>query len=130
MRGRKWLLWIGVGGATLLTVAAAIGLLFVLLHFGTFNWKAEQLYDATVTSDYPRMKSLLSSGADVNFLFDGTTSSLAAAIENDDPKAAAILLQHGASTDTLSSHLSRLLESKEFSRKVRRELTLLGRAER
>ena len=67
------------------------------------------------------MQIMIKLGADVNFKFMGTTPVLQTAIDNDDAKAAAILLSHGASIEELDGHYQRLLKQSSFLRALANE---------
>ncbi len=75
---------------------------------------SENLFMATCDREYERMGWCLSFGADVNYIWDGT-SALQVAIEDDDPKAASILLLHGAEPRVLNDHFLRIMRSPRFS---------------
>jgi hypothetical protein len=120
--------WKLVGGVAVALIAA-----FALITLGWVNTplhKGEMLFGSTVSRDYSGMAEWIRRGADVDFRFDGATSSLQAAIESQDAKAAAILLAHGASLRTLSGHYERALAEEPFRAKVISELRAMGREEK
>jgi len=106
-----------------------LGLLAVLLCFtGLFFvcWNSlggvsEDLYSATTYQKHNQMIRYIELGADVNYKFNGSTSCLQRAIENEDAAAEAILLRHGASISLLDGHFQRLLMAPESRRALAKE---------
>lgn len=110
----KWLL-VAVISLTLLTV------LPYAVCVNSPMYKGESLYIASVSQEYDEMRELLESGAPVDYLFDGTTSSLSQVIEHQDARAVALLLNYGASRESISAHHQRMLDEKTFASKVKVE---------
>lgn len=120
--------WKLVGGVAVALIAAFA--LITLTCVNTPVHKGEMLYGATLSRDYEGMAYWIRRGADVDFLFDGTRSSLEAAIEGQNAKATAILLANGASLRTLSGHYERALAKEPFKAKVLSEMRALGKEEK
>ncbi len=118
--------------AILIAAATLIGAgaLITLTCVNTPLHKGEMLYGSTLSRDYEGMAYWIRLGAHVDFMFDGTRSSLEAAIEGQNAKAAAILLANGASLRTLSGHYERALAREPFKTKVLSELRALGKEDK
>lgn len=122
---KRWKLLVGVAVALIAAFA-----LITLAWLNTPFHKGEMLFGSTISRDYEGMEYWIRRGADVDFMFDSTTSSLQAAIEGQDAKATAILLASGASLRTLSGHYQRALAKEPFKAKVLSELQAIGKKER
>ena len=99
----------------------AAGVCFVIGLGAITMWnigRGEEVFDTVCAKDYRRLKAVLKSGVDPDYLFDGWASPLGTAIENDDARAAAILLAYGADSTKLETHERHLLMRAAFQKKV------------
>lgn len=83
----------------------------------SFN-ASEALFDATGRGDIADMQRCIDRGADVNFKFDDTTTSLESSIEGNQPTVAAFLLSKGADPTILPVHYQHLLKDPGFRRRM------------
>jgi len=91
------------------------------VYWNSLGGVSEDLFGATIGKHYDRMRECINQGADVNFKFMGTTTSLQEAVDDNDAKAAAILLSHGASVQLMDGHFQRLLMAPQFQKALAKE---------
>lgn len=80
---------------------AAIGLLFCAIQCMRAETQGESLFSAAQAGDTAKVKALLDQGADPDFRFDGDSTALSQAVDNDDLPMASLLLERKAKPNLL-----------------------------